>query len=87
MSLKRRGAGGKRDSAEKPIVDALRAVGARVLFVSGQGNPDLFVRHRGSWTALEVKTNKGRLTHNQQNLEWAVVRTPEEALAAIGVTR
>lgn len=84
MSWRKRGAGGKRDSNEKPIVDALRASGARVWFLSGQGNPDLLVLAYGRFVPLETKQPKGTRTKNQLNIPWAVVRTPEEALKAIG---
>lgn len=84
MSYHKRGAGGKRDLAEPAIVDALRVLGCRVYCLSGQGNPDLLVRSCGGrWVPLEVKSKGGTLTKNQQDLPWAVVRTPEQAIAAV----
>lgn len=88
MSFRRRAGGGKRDAVEAEIVSALEAVGARVWRVSGTSNPDLIVLWRGIWRPLEVKSGKdGRLTRNQQDLAWPVVRTVDEALAVIGGTR
>ncbi len=84
MGWRRRAGGGKRDIAEGPIVDALRAVGATVKHVGGTGNPDLLVRYRGIWTPLEVKTGKGPRTRNQQDIEWPIVTSPEDALKEIG---
>lgn len=82
MSLKRYAA--KRDAAEKPIVEALRAVGAEVTLISGDGAPDLLVRFRGNVVALEVKGTNGRQTKAQQESQWPIVRTADEALTAIG---
>lgn len=87
MSFRRRAGGGKRDTSEGPIKAALEAVGARVWQIGGTGNPDLLVEWRGIWTPLEAKSKGGTLTRNQQALTWAVVRTPEEALKAIGAMR
>jgi Holliday junction resolvase len=79
----------KRDKAEGPIVDALRACGAFVVRVSAPGAPDLFVLHRGRWTALEVKTGKGKTTPAQDKAGagrlWHVARSVDEALALVGV--
>lgn len=83
--MRRGGMGKRRDASEKPIVAALRAVGAEVWHVSGSGLPDLLVRYRGVLMALEVKTAKGRLT-KQQTSGFPVVRTVPEALTAIGAT-
>jgi len=80
----RRGAGGKkRDTAEGPIVDALRAVGVRVWYLGGVGLPDLLCCYRGRYSVFEVKTGKGRKTAAQVDIPWPVVRTPEEALMEI----
>lgn len=83
MSWRRRAGGGKRDLSEKPIVEALEAAGARVWRIGGTGNPDLLVRYRGRYVPLEVKTGKGRMTENQDDIPWPIVRSPEEALAEI----
>ncbi len=85
MGWRRRAGGGKRDTAEDPIVAALEAVGASVWKLGGTGNPDLLVRYRGIWTPAEVKTGKGALTKNQGGLLWPIWRCPEDALRAIGV--
>ena len=86
MGFRRRAGGGKRDTAEKAIIDALEAVGAQVWRLSGTGNPDLLIRYKGRWTPCEVKTGKGTLTRNQQQLSWPVVREVQHALNLIGVT-
>lgn len=80
------------DSNQVAILNALRAVGATVADTHTVGDhfPDLVIGYRGSNYLLEVKTANGHLTHGQ--LLWHtlwrgnvfVVRTPEEALAAIG---
>ena len=83
----------KTDSNQAEIVSALRRVGASVLVLSrvGQGCADLAAGIRGETFFLEVKTDKGKLTEDEQKFmdEWrghyAIVRTPEEALQAIGV--
>jgi hypothetical protein len=87
MGWRRRAGGGKRDTAERPIIDAMEAVGAFVRQVGGTGNPDLIVRYQGRWVPMEVKTGKGKRTKNQQDIEWPIVTTPDEALREIGATR
>lgn len=91
----------KADTAQKAIIDALRASGCSVCIISGangqSGVPDLLV---GRWPTnflLEVKTPKakGRSEGQLSNLQkawhanWrgqvAVVRTVDEALAAVGL--
>lgn len=84
MSINRWSA--RRDAAEKPIVAALRAVGADVTLISGEGAPDILVRVRGTLVAaFEIKTGKGRQTEAQRVTGWPIVRTPDEALKLIGV--
>lgn len=91
MSLHRRNP--KRDGNEKPIIDALTAVGAFVAPLSADGVPDLAVLFRGETYWLEVKATKGKLTKSQ--VEWHgqaincsvkvhVVTSANEALKAIG---
>ena len=83
----------KVDLNQAEIVSALRQVGASVLVLSrvGQGCADLAAGIRGETFFLEVKTDKGKLTPREKEFmdEWrghyAIVRTPEEALRAIGV--
>lgn len=81
------------DKNQQAIVQALEAVGATVAYLHavGSGVPDIAVGYRGVTYLLEIKSEKGRLSAVQK--EWhylwrghvAVVRTPEEALDAIGV--
>jgi Holliday junction resolvase len=85
MGLKRWSA--RRDAIEKPIVQALRAVGADVTRVSGKGAPDLLVRYKGRIAVFEVKSAKGDRTVAQDETKWPIVRSVEEALREIGVQR
>lgn len=84
MGFRRRAGGGKRDLAEKPIVDALKAAGAEIWLLGGTSNPDVLVRFRGVYYVAEVKTGKGKRTENQQNIPWPVWRTADDALKGIG---
>lgn len=80
------------DGNQKPIVAALRKVGASVELIhrEGRGVPDLLVGWRSRNHLLEVKSEKGKL--NELQVDWHaswrgtvhVVRSPEEALRAIG---
>lgn len=80
------------DSNQPAIVKDLRAVGATVYVLArvGQGFPDLAVGFRNRNYFLEVKTEKGKLTKEEQEFfdTWrgqaAVVRDSAEALAVIG---
>ena len=82
----------KVDENQAEIVAALRAVGASVLILSrvGQGCADLAVGRLGRTYFLEVKTDSGKLTPSEQEFmdgwrgHYAIVRTVDEALAAIG---
>lgn len=83
------------DSTQKPICDALRAVGAdfmRITCPDRKGCWDLLVGFRGRDFKLEVKGPNTPLSDEQLELHrtWPgaksyVVRTPEEALAALGL--
>lgn len=83
---------GRTDSNQSAIVSALRTVGASVESLAdvGAGVPDLLVGFRGQNHLMEVKTAKGKLTGDQElwHKTWrgqkVVVRTVDEALAAIG---
>lgn len=76
----------RRDHAEKAIVEALRAVGADVTRISGEGAPDILVRFRGIFVGgYEIKTGKGKRTKAQQSSQWPILRDPAEALAEIGI--
>jgi hypothetical protein len=76
----------RRDINEKPITQALRAVGAHVTPISGKGAPDVLVRFQGRLWAFEIKAEKGKQTEAQQETDWPILRTVDEALAAIGAT-
>lgn len=88
MSINRRAA--KRDLVEPEIIDALRATGASVQMLSSRGTPDLLVGIDGKNVLLEIKTGKSKLTedervwHSLWNGQVTIVRSVEEALAAIG---
>ena len=86
----------KRDIAEAPIVEALEAAGA---WVQRQANPDLLVVCGERLYGLEVKSNT-RKPDKRQTAQIAflaemqrrrapvyVVRTPEDALQAVGLIR
>lgn len=79
----------KRDANERPIVDALRKVGALVIRISEKGAPDLLVLYRQRVFLIEVKAPKGRATLAQDKTSeqgWPVVtaRTEDAALRAVG---
>lgn len=81
----------KRDANEPAVVLALRQVGAQVIRISEPGAPDLLVLYRGDLFVLEVKSRLGRATKAQERRSaagWPVflVRTPEGALRAIGLS-
>ena len=83
----------KTDSNQAEIVQALRDAYCSVLPLHrvGQGCPDLAIGRNGKIWFLEVKTDKGKLTPAEEEFmnswrgHYAIVRTPEEALRAIGV--
>jgi hypothetical protein len=84
MSLHRYAA--KRDENERAIIDALVAVGCSVEQLDVI---DLLVERAGKKFLLEVKSRKGKLTPRQakfrRRFTFVVVRTPQEALAAVGM--
>jgi Holliday junction resolvase len=81
------------DRNQREIVAALRKAGASVehLHAVGKGVPDLLVGYKGRNYLLEVKGERGKLTPAQ--VDWHegwiglahIVRTPQEALEAIGL--
>lgn len=90
--------GGYADHNQKPIVDALEAVGASVQSITrvGHGCPDLLVGFRRRTYLLEVKNPEADGELNAEQLEWhsdwrgqpvITVETPNEALRAIGAVR
>jgi hypothetical protein len=79
------------DANQPEIVAALRAVGAKVqcLQAVGQGFPDILALFCGEIYLLEIKAPGGKLTADERRWHdaWgcaAVVRSVDEALAAIG---
>lgn len=73
----------RRDVAEKPIVEALEAIGAEITKISGVGAPDILVRYRGQLWAFEVKSKGGKRTEAQEISQWPVVRSAEDALRVV----
>lgn len=82
--------GKRRDENEPEIVDALRAVGAKVERLDRP--VDLLVKFRGLVHVIEVDGITRNRKREEKQLrflhEWQVplVKTPEEALRAIGAT-
>lgn len=85
----------KVDANQAEIVDALRQVGASVYptFRVGHGFPDIVCGFGNQTFFLEVKTEQGKLTPDEAEFidDWrgrpvAIVRTPEDALRAIGLS-
>lgn len=84
----------RRDHAEPAIIQALEQVGAEVWPLDQP--VDLLVRFRGLWHLLEVKTPRGKAgtakqdrrqrtqIHFLQSTGTPIVKTPVEALKAIG---
>lgn len=87
-------AAAKADANQPEIVKALRRHGASVLHLHtvGHGCPDLAVGVAGSTYLLEIKDGSGKLTAQEEEFFklWkghvAIVRTPAEAVAAVGLT-
>jgi hypothetical protein len=79
------------DNNQKIIVAALRNIGAAVLSLApmGKGCPDLLVSRLGINYLLEVKSEDGKLTPDEQawHDSWcgqvAIVRTVEEAIDVV----
>jgi hypothetical protein len=85
---------GLRDANEAGIVAALEMAGATVEKIpTGRGVPDLLVGFKDVNYLLEVKIKTGKLNAKQVkwHSNWAgtvyVVRTPREALIAIGAIK
>lgn len=82
------------DANQDQIVSALRAAGATVQSLSqiGHGCPDVLASFRGQNHLFEIKNPKGKDKVNDEQKKWHiawcapvhVVRSPEEALQAIG---
>jgi Holliday junction resolvase len=84
----------KSDANANAIVSVLRQAGCAVVFVQGQfvsGVPDVLVSRNGQTWLMEIKVKGGRLSPAQKLFieGWkapvAVVRSPEEALAVVGL--
>ena len=88
--MRRVGQARKRDANENAICKALERVGAQVTKISGKGAPDILVRYRGAevrpW-AFEVKSQQGTQTPAQEQTNWPIIRTIDEALEAIGAVK
>ncbi len=75
------------DDNQPAVVDALRAIGAKVIYIKLP--LDLLVWFRGRTLLVEVKDDDGRLTKQQVEFlatwpgEAHVVRGPEEAITAV----
>lgn len=78
------------DANQKEIRDALESAGASI---DTRCPGDLLVGFRGVTYLLEVKTAKGKERPKQVKFkarwtgQYAIVRTPEEALTIIGAVR
>lgn len=83
--MRRVGQTRKRDANEQVIVEALRAIGAKVFRISGVGVPDLLVYYRDRWQPLEVKSKGGKLTEEQgkafMESPFPIVRDVDQALS------
>lgn len=79
------GANKRRDSNEGEIRKALHAIGAQTWQINGRKLPDLIVLFRGRWFPLGVKTQTGSLRPGEADAPWPLVRSVEQALAAVGV--
>jgi Holliday junction resolvase len=81
----------KRDANERPIIDALQAIGATVeQLPGGRGRPDLLVGHRKITFLLEVKVHGAKLNPLQVEFHGAwrgapihVVHSPIEAIMVV----
>lgn len=73
----------RRDAIEKPICQALRAIGAHVTQVSGEGAPDILVRYRGRLKAFEIKSKTGKQTAAQTETDWPILRSVDEAITQV----
>ncbi len=87
--MRRMGWNLRRDRSERPIVQALRQAGARVLLLD---KFDLLVLYRNQLFMLDAKTGKGKSTAAQGALVaegWPLqyVADVEAALKAVGAVR
>ncbi len=82
MPFRRGGGGKRRDLAESPILQAVRAVGAEAWQISGTGLPDVLIRFRGRVFVGEIKSVGGVETVHQG--AFPIWRTPDQVLRVIG---
>lgn len=81
----------RKDANQKEIVNGLRRIGASVEVINKKGFTDLIVGWRRVNYLMEVKTEEGDLTEDQEkwHAEWkgqkAIVRTLGQAFNVIGV--
>jgi hypothetical protein len=81
----------RKDANQKEIVKGLRRIGASVEVINKKGFTDLVVGWRKVNYLMEVKTDEGNLTEDQEkwHAEWkgqkAIVRNLGQAYAVIGV--
>ena len=76
------------DAVQKEIVKALRAIGARVVYIKEP--VDLLVGYRNTTHLMEVKESGGRLTKQQQEFletwnggpAW-IIQSPSQAIEAV----
>jgi len=69
--------GARRDDNEKPIVKQARQAGAKVIYISAPGKPDLLVYWppTGRWFVGDIKQKKGKATDLQS--EWDILVAPD----------
>ena len=67
----------RRDKNEKPIVKALRQVGASVEYLTGTGIPDLLVGYRGVTYLIEIKGEHGKAESHGKKTESGLRDTQE----------
>jgi hypothetical protein len=81
----------KPDSNQSDVVQALEKIGCSVFSLHRVGDsiPDLLVGYRGLTMLLEVKTERGKLSKEQErwHREWkghtCVVRSPTDAIEQV----
>jgi hypothetical protein len=85
------------DDVAGPIVQMLRDAQCKVMPLESpdEGEPDVLVGRLGTLTLIEFKSRDGRLSEEQRaahdawarvGVRVAVVRSPREALDAVGIT-
>lgn len=81
----------RRDGNESEILRDIRRLGIRAWRIQKSDPPglvDLFIWFRGRWHAVELKSEKGRLSGEQQELvdigASQVARSTRDVLRAIG---